>query len=665
VTGQSKHNLFWIAAGVVLTVLAGFINLPHVAPGKASGVSFILKRIQGALAYRMLDRTPHVYALVAEKNGQDLLISETAPFDVTSRDEFVIKDVTSDVLSGEGFAVDMVGTGGQDDYRVLLRGIDLVDRSAVHITDATMKRGYTPGQIRVAYGGKLLATMPMRIRIMPQDWLRYAKASDNRNKRIAYLKRAAAANPQDLVLRRTLGEIYRHAGMFPEAIAEYQGVLAQKPDDVKALAALIKTYLASERNDLAVKAGERAVKIEPGNPSLWEDLVLAYSRLGLWEKAAASCRTLIQLKPQDDAVRLRLAGIYEKMGREKEAIAQYGAVTAKGSHAVPMLEGMARMYLKQGKYDEAIRLLNDTVRKGSPSAAVYANLALAYGGKKMWKEELANYRKAAAMRPKAPIILYNLAVSLENNNRDQEAMGVYEKVLTLQPGDADATLRLADLAFRNGRYAQAVRLYEQLAGKTAQKGKIYANLGYAYGELNQLGHSAKYYEKAIKAGVKDEKVAYNLAVTYEKMGNEKAAAALYGKAAGQKPSVESLNRLADYYIKTGRYDQAVKTYQRLLKLGGKKSGVYADLGYVYGLRGELDKAIESYKTSLRYDSEESDVYTRLGGVYEKKGMLDEALKSYTRAYQLNPADEDAGERIPQLKIRLLREKREQEMKKES
>lgn len=46
-------------------------------------------------------------------------------------------------------------------------------------------------------------------------------------------------------------------------------------------------------------------------------------------------------------------------------------------------------------------------------------------------------------------------------------------------------------------------------------------------------------------------------------------------------------------------------------------------------------------------------------------MLDEALKSYTRAYQLNPADEDAGERIPQLKIRLLREKREQEMKKES
>lgn len=91
-----------------------------------------------------------------------------------------------------------------------------------------MKRGTTPGQIRVAYGGKLLATMPVRIRIMPQDWLRYAKASDNRNKRIAYLKRAAAANPQDLVLRRTLGEIYRHAGCFSEAITRIPRVSWRK-----------------------------------------------------------------------------------------------------------------------------------------------------------------------------------------------------------------------------------------------------------------------------------------------------------------------------------------------------------------------------------------------------------------------------------------------------
>jgi tetratricopeptide (TPR) repeat protein len=660
-----KCKRVWVSVGVVLVVLAGFLVFPYVAPGKAALLSFFMQRIQSALAYRLLDQAPRVYALTAEKNGRDFMISESVLFDVTSRDEFVIKDVTSDVFSGEGFAVDVVGTGGNNDYRVLLRGIDLVDLSVANISEETMKQGYSLGKIRVAYEGKLLATIPIRIWIMPQDWLRYAKASDNRKKRIEYLKRALAANPQDLVIRRTLGEIYRLSGMLQEAIAEFQGVLSRKPDDAKALAGLMKSCLSAEQNSLAAKAGERAVKVEPGEPALWEDLIVAYSRLGLWDKAAASCRRLLQLKPRDSAARIRLAEIYEKMGKESEALEQYRIVTEKVPNSAPLLEGLARLYLKQGKYDEAIRLFNNLARKSPPSAAVYANLGLAYGGKKMWKEELESYRKAAAMKPSDPVILYNLAVSCENNNRDQEAMGAYEKVLSLKPGDTETMLRLADLAFKNRRYAQAIGLYEKLVVKLPQKGKLYANLGYAYGELNQLGPSAQNYEKAIKAGVKDEKVTYNLAATYEKMGKDKAAAALYGKAASQKPTAESLNRLADYYIKTGQYDQAVKTYQQLLKLDAKNGGVYADLGYVYGLRGDVDKAIESYKTSLRYDSEESDVYTRLGGVYEKKGMLTEALKAYTRAYQLNPGDEDAGERIPQLKIRLLKEKREKETKKES
>lgn len=660
-----KYNWAWVAAGVVLMGLAGFFALPYAAPGKSALLSFAMKRIQGSLAHYVLGHPPRVYALTAEKNGQDFLISDKYLFDVTSRDEFVIKDVTSDVLSGEGFAVDVVGIGRNDDYRVLVRGIDLVDLSVANISEETMKRGYAQGKIRVAYAGKLLTTVPIRIWIMPQDWLRHAKASDNRKKQIEYLKRASTANPQDLVIRRTLGEIYRHSGMIPEAIAEFRGVLARNPNDAKALAGLMKTYLSAEQNDLAMKAGQRAVRIEPGEPALWEDLIVAYSRLGLWDKAAASCRTLVQLKPRDYAARIRLAEIYEKMGKENEAIEQYRIVTEKVPNAAPIMEGLARVYLKQGRYDESIRLFNNLVRKSPPSAAVYANLGLAYGGKKMWKEELDNYRKASAMKPNDPVILYNLAVSCENNNRDQEAMSAFEKVLVLKPGDMEAMLRLADLAFKNGRYAQAIGLYEKLVGKLPQKDKLYANLGYAYGELNQLEPSAKNYEKAIKAGAKDEKVTYNLAATYEKMGKEKAAIALYEKSAARKPSTEALNSLADYYIKTGQYDRAVKIYRQLLKLDGKNSGIYADLGYVYGLRGDLDKAIENYKTSLRYNSEEDDVYTRLGGAYEKKGLLEEALQAYTRAYQLNPDDREAGERIPRLKIRLLKEKHEKEIKKES
>lgn len=649
-----------MAAGAVLVVMAGLVALSYIAPGKTAVLSFAGKRIQGALAHYVLDRPPRVYALTAEKNGQDFLISGDTPFEVTSRDEFVIKDITSDALSGKGFSVDVIGVGGPDDYRALLRGIDLVNLSVTHISEKTLARGYTQGEIRVSYEQKVIAVMPIRIRIMPQDWLRYAKSSNSREKQIEYLKRAAAGNPQDLAIRRALGEIYRHAGQLREAESEFQGVLSRNPDDAKALAGLMKTYLASGRDDLALKAGLHAVRIEPNEPGLWEDLILIYGRLGLWQQAADASRSLLKIDPRNDAARLRLAGIYEKLGRGNEALEQYRLLTAKGSGAASNLEGLARMYLKQGKYDESIRLLNNLIKGKSPGAAVYANLGLAYGGKKMWKEELASYRKAAALSPNDPIILYNLGVSLEHNNREREAMAAYERVLKIKPNDTEAMLKLGDLAFRNKQYPKAIGLYEKLAAKVPQKGALYANMGYAYGELKQWASSAKYYEKAIQAGVKDEKVTYNLAATYEKMGKEKAAVSLYEKSAARSTSADAQNRMADHYIKTGKYDQAIRVYQKMLKSDAKNGGIHADLGYVYGLKGDLNREIESYKTSLRYNSEEDDVYARLGTAYEKKGLLEEALNAYTKAYQLNPHNTQAAERIPRLKIRLIREKRERE-----
>ena len=660
---RMESKTLWLTAGAVFVAMAGLVTLSYIAPAKTAGLSFTLKRIRGSLAYYVLDRTPRVYALTAEKNGQDFLISETGPFEVTSRDEFVIKDITSDALSPKRFRIDVIGVGGPDDFRVLLRGIDFVDQAVTHISEETMARGYVRGEIRVGYEQKVVAVMPVRIRIMPQDWLRYAKASSSPGKQIEYLKRASAANPQDPAIRRVLGEIYRHAGRFREAESEFQAVLSRKPDDVKAIAGLMKTYLASGRDDLAMKAGLRAVRIEPGEPALWEDLALACIRLGSWQAAADASRSLLKINPGNDAARIRLAEIYEKLGRESEAIEQYRLVTSKGSGAASNLEGLARMYLKQGKYDESIRLLNNLIREKSPSAAVYANLGLAYGGKRMWKEELESYRKAAALRPNDPIILYNLGVALEHNNREREAMNAYERVLKIKPNDTEAMLKLGDLAFRNKQYQKAVGLYEKLAGKVPQKGALYANLGYAYGELKQWSSSAKYYEKAIQAGVKDDKVTYNLAATYEKMGKEKSAVALYEKSAARNPSADALNRMADYYIKTAKYDQAIRVYQKMLKSDARNAGIYADLGYVYGLKGNPDKEIECYKTSLRYNSEESDVHSRLGGAYEKKGLLEEALRAYTKAYQLNPHDARAAERIPQLKIRLIREKHERENKK--
>ncbi|HUH66086.1 MAG TPA: tetratricopeptide repeat protein, partial [Syntrophales bacterium] len=222
--------------------------------------------------------------------------------------------------------------------------------------------------------------------------------------------------------------------------------------------------------------------------------------------------------------------------------------------------------------------------------------------------------------------------------------------------DIEATTKLADIDFKHKRYADAIRVYERLLKSVPKKASIHANLGFAYGELKKYKLSAEHYEKAIKYGMKDPQVLYNLAYTYDKLGRKKEAIREYEQIASTSPNMDVLDILAEYYTDEKQYENAIKTYKRMLSINPKRAVAYSGLGYVYGLKNDTDREIEYYKMSLKYDREDDDVYLNLGKAYEKKGMYQDALKAYTQAYELNPDSSVAAKKIPALKIKMLQQK---------
>ena len=105
-----------------------------------------------------------------------------------------------------------------------------------------------------------IASIPIRVQITPQDWLRYARSSGNQKVQIEYLKRAIAMNREDANVRKMLASIYFNAGMTGEAIAQYLEILALKPDDAAALSELAKCYLKSGQYKEVIRISERVVK---------------------------------------------------------------------------------------------------------------------------------------------------------------------------------------------------------------------------------------------------------------------------------------------------------------------------------------------------------------------------------------------------------------------
>jgi tetratricopeptide (TPR) repeat protein len=651
-----RRRLYVIVGSSVLLLLffAGVVLHQFFPQGKDAFFSSI-SRMKGILSYIVLGHKPGFYYIDIEKNGKDYRLTKGDALELTYRDEFVVKDVATDVVFGKGIDVDVEGIGAQNDFRVLLRGVDLVDR-------IVMSKGMRPdgealpaGGIHIKYRDEMIASIPMRVIITPQDWLRYAKTSEDRQAQIEYLKKAIAMNSSDIGVRKMLAALFSHSGMMNKAIAQYQEILSLKPDDPGTLNELFNCHMKVKEYDQALKIGLRQIKLYPSEASPYVNVALAYSCSGDWGKAAENYKMALKIQPNDHAVRYGLAEAYEKTKNFDHAIGQYRNILTKASGDERAMAALAGASLKAGSYDESIKWYKEVIKKQPRNVSAHANIGLAYGGKGLWNEEIEYYKKAISLNPRDPVVQFNLAVAYEKRNLDREAALAYEKVLKMTPGDPDAIFRLANIEYKNKKYDRAIRLYEKIIKVTPQRASAHANLGFAYGELKKYRQSADNYEKAIKNGMNDPQIHYNLAYTYEKLGKSKESIAEYERYAARRPTIDVLNILAEHYVNEKQYNQT-KDYTKINDLDQNKAAGYSNIAYVYGLKNDVNREIEYYKLSLQYDREDSQVYLNLGEAYEKKGLYEEALKAYSDAYGLNPDSAKAAKKIPQLRIRIIEKK---------
>jgi len=615
--------------------------------------SSILK-IRDIIVSAVPGQKPVFYHLEIEKNGKEYILKTKDVLEITYRDEFAIKEVSTSSLFGRGVAVDMEDLGVQKAMKVLLKGVDIVDRIMQgQVKSPSPAEGY---RIRVTYRGDVIATIPIRVEVTPQDWLRVAREAKSGKSQIESLKRAGELNRQDPHVNKMLAKAYIQEGMHEKAIAEYQKVLKQNPDDLTSLAELAKMYLDRKKYNEAVVQYRKILKIKPDDAAAYANMAYAYGGLGNWEQARAAYVESLKRAPDNVTVRYHLGEAYEKTGQPAQAAEQFRLALKKKPGDAAILTALASSSLKARKYDEAIRTYNELIRRKPNDASLHANLGLAYGGKGQISEEISSYRKALALNPKDATVHFNLASAFEKKGMAKNAAREYEAALKLKPDDPDALAKIGERYIREKKYSQAIKLYERAVKKSPKNPWLLANYAFALGEMRKYREAASFYERALRQGARDPQIHYNLAYTYEKLGESRKAASAYEKYATARPSMDVLFKLADHYIKTNNYNGAIKCYERMIKLQPRKASLYAGLGYVHGLKGNIDKEIDYYKTSIRYDKENEDVHLKLGAAYEKKNLWNEALAEYSKAYQLNPESGRAARKIPQLKIKMIRER---------
>jgi len=114
-------------------------------------------------------------------------------------------------------------------------------------------------------------------------------------------------------------------------------------------------------------------------------------------------------------------------------------------------------------------------------------------------------------------------------------------------------------------------------------------------------------------------------------------------------------RLADYYLKEERIDDALRVCEEGIKRHPSYVTGHLILGKCYLEKGEYDKAEKEFKRVLLFDPKHLAAHKYHGDLMQKIGWENTAEMSYRKIVQIDPLDEKAKEVLNE-----LRRKRERE-----
>ncbi|NTW76559.1 MAG: tetratricopeptide repeat protein, partial [Syntrophaceae bacterium] len=244
----------WIIPSAVTGIIVVLALLFFFRPHALGTITFNAVRIKNTISYYVFHSRIHFYYLEMEKNGKNIRVHVNESLEITYRDEFVVKSAITDDMKGTNITVNVEGLGkGENDIGVLMRGIDLVNKV---MAEGIMSRGggtVSDYSIRINYGKDVLARVPIKVVITPQDWLRFAKGTTDIKTQIEYLKKAIVVNKEDTGVRKILAGIYARRGKLDDAVKLYQQILTINPEDKVALRELAKCHIRKNEFDRAVE----------------------------------------------------------------------------------------------------------------------------------------------------------------------------------------------------------------------------------------------------------------------------------------------------------------------------------------------------------------------------------------------------------------------------
>jgi len=286
-------------------------------------------------------------------------------------------------------------------------------------------------------------------------------------------------------------------------------------------------------------------------------------------RAIEAYKRAYAIDPQSPTIGERLAEMYWKAQRVREAVSEAHEVLKRDPNDLPTHRLLARIYLRSLGDINGTAVQQDTVAKA-----------------------IAEYAEVHRLDPSDQEAALWLARLYRLHNEPDKAEQVLNSMLKEDPGNEAAVEQLTQLLLDENKADEAVKLLEGM-NEHSSSPALLDLLGDAYTQMHDYAKAETAYRQAVELDPSE---------------------------------LSHLRGLGQTLLSEEKYQEALGVYQKLVELMPDDSDNYLRLAQIYRELHQLDKAEESLAKARQYNPGSLEILYNEAMIYESQGRYEDAIR---------------------------------------
>jgi len=438
------------------------------------------------------------------------------------------------------------------------------------------------------------------------------------NRAIDVLRRTAALPEASSEVKGYLGTLYLQAHRFPEATTAFLSSVDKDPQNLASYQALVPLLLKEKRGAEARRLLDRAANQSVPEPAYWIDLGSLYSlfdtsdpkiKSATRERGLACLRRAEAMKPTDPMLLQRMGERYQALNDPTRAENIFRELRTRYPNSPAPTAKLAELYLRQGKIKEAKEQL-EALRRNNPADAIpYYYLGLVAMEERDFSRATAHFDRSIFLNP--------------------EFEGAYSELAASQLSQRQETAALATLELERKKFGSSYR-QEFLSALASARLKDFAAAETHF-------TAAETAARARQPDALDHRFYYQWGAVLEEAGKREESEKRIRQSLALKPDFDqALNHLAYTWVEQGiRLTEARKMIEQALRSDPDNPAYLDSLAWVLFKLGKPQEAIVPMeKASKLMPEPDATVEDHLGDILNAVGRKEEAKAAWERSVRV-------------------------------